>query len=311
MTKNLAASRYTKIKNKAKSSGRNSMALLEQDAYTAFLRRLAISSYRDFFALKGGMMMLVLTGDVARPTKDIDLDGSKSMNSSELKKALLEIVNSDLSGIDGWLFDSDSINIMKDRTDRMISGAKIRMNASLFKARVKVHIDVGFENTITPALTDVKMPGVLKDDIKPQIKMYPVETSISEKFRAMVFYGKDNTRLKDYFDIVRYSEITNVNSETLSRAIERSFKRMNMTVPTVEQLESFSDETVKELQPSWNGFLNKNSLEAGNFKNTVDKLKDFIVPVVHCIHTEESPGLWDADKKSWSNTLSPTNTPSI
>jgi hypothetical protein len=301
MVKNIAASRHAKLKNEARSSKRNSMALLEQDAYTAFLRRLAFSKYRDIFALKGGMMMLVLTGNVTRPTKDVDLDGKKAMNGLELKNALLEIVNSDFSEVDGWVFHPETINIMKDRTDRMISGAKIRIDASLFKARVKVHIDVGFENAITPSLVDAKMPSLLKDDSPPQIKMYPVETSISEKFRAMVFYGRDNTRLKDYFDIVRFSEITNIDSKTLGEAIHNSFKRMDMEVPLSDNLEALSDNTVKELEPNWIGFLNKNSLEGEKFSITVEKLKNFVVPVVDYIHDGNYPGIWTPDDSKWDN----------
>ena len=302
MSKNISASKYDKLKNKAREQNRNVMALYEQDAYIAFLRRLSFSKWNEFFALKGGMMMLVLNGDVLRPTKDVDLDGSKAMNAGQLRESLLDILSTEIPEDDGWVFDTDprNMDIAKDRTDRMISGAKIRFDATLFKARVKVHIDVGFENTITPKLQKVQMPNILDGDSSPKIMMYPVETSIAEKFRAMVFYGNDNTRLKDFYDIVKYSEIISVDSKILGLAIQNSFKRMEMTIPDVEDIQAFNISAIGIFETQWSGFLKKNGIESESFTETICRLKNFIEPVIHSIKKNEEPGIWDPRTLTWS-----------
>lgn len=305
MGKNIAASKYDKLKNKAREQQRNSMVVFEQDAYIAFLRRLSFSKWKDFFALKGGMMMLVLNGDVLRPTKDVDLDGSKAMNAGQLRDALMDILKTEIPEDDGWEFDTDprNMDIAKDRTDRMISGAKVRFDGTLFKARIKVHIDVGFENTITPKLQEVQMPNILESDLKAKILMYPVETSIAEKFRAMVFYGADNTRLKDFYDIVKYSEIVELEASVLSQAIMNSFKRMNMEIPKSDDIDAFNQKTIDAFEVPWQGFLKKNGIETYSFTETSLKLKDFILPVIELIHSSKDPGVWKPENMNWSNAL--------
>ena len=302
MSKNIAASKYDKLKNKAREQKRNPMALYEQDAYIAFLRRLSYSKWQDFFALKGGMMMLVLNGDVLRPTKDVDLDGSKAMNAGQLRDALMDILKTEIPEDDGWVFDTDPSNmdIAKDRTDRMISGAKVRFDATLFKARVKVHIDVGFENTITPKLQQVKMPNILDSDLTANILMYPVETSIAEKFRAMIFYGNDNTRLKDFYDIVKYSEIITVDSEVLGRAIKNSFRRMDMKIPEIDEIEVFKNIELESFEAQWSGFLKKNGIEASSFSDNLESLKHFIVPVITSIKNDNNFAVWDPENSEWN-----------
>lgn len=60
------------IRGKAKGGSGKAQALLRHYAMERFLERLANSSYRDNFVLKGGLLMSSFVGVELRSTMDID-----------------------------------------------------------------------------------------------------------------------------------------------------------------------------------------------------------------------------------------------
>ncbi len=299
-TKNVGASALDKLKNKAKKDKTPVMSLVDQYVYTGFLRRLSKTEWKDFFALKGGLMMLVLTGKSIRPTRDIDLDGKDTMTLTELKAAVCQIMEVELPEDDGVVFLPETLDVLKDRTDGMISGAKVRVDAKVGSAKVKVNVDVGFKNIVTPGLSPATMPAQIKGEAPVDLLMYPVETSIAEKFRAMMFFGKTNSRLKDFWDIQTFSQLQELDGETLAAAIRSSCDAFGFSVENAEDIEAFHDANVPIFEPQWNAFLKKNKVPGDSFQQCTGELKDFLVPVVDFINEEgSSPGIW-IPEEGWS-----------
>ena len=68
------------------------------------------------------------------------------------------------------------------------------------KTRLNVQIDFGFGDKIVPAPVQVTLPELL-DLGSPQLLGYTPESSIAEKFQAIVALDVTNTRYKDFYDI--------------------------------------------------------------------------------------------------------------
>jgi len=63
-----------------------------------------------------------------------------------------------------------------------------------------MQVDVGFGDIVYPKPKVIKYPVIL-DFPEPNLKGYPVESLVSEKFEAMVKLGLLNSRMKDFYDI--------------------------------------------------------------------------------------------------------------
>jgi hypothetical protein len=57
-------------------------------------------------------------------------------------------------------------------------------------------IDIGFGDAVEPGLAEMNLP-VMLDFPAPHLRAYARETVIAEKFQAMVFLGRANSRMKD------------------------------------------------------------------------------------------------------------------
>ena len=91
-----AASVLTKLKNKAKESGRSYQLCLQLFCQEEFLRRLENSRYANNFVLKGGLFIYTLTEFESRVTMDIDFLLQRLPNTpQQLKTVIEEIILTD------------------------------------------------------------------------------------------------------------------------------------------------------------------------------------------------------------------------
>jgi hypothetical protein len=111
---------------------------------------------------------------------------------------------------DGVVFDVEGIQIDRIREELEYGGLRIKTNATVDTARVRVLIDIGFGDAVEPGLAEMDLP-VMLDFPAPHLRAYARETVIAEKFQAMVMLGRANSRMKDFYDIwvlSRVSEFT-------------------------------------------------------------------------------------------------------
>lgn len=86
----IAASVLTRLKNKAKESGRSYQLCLQLFCQEEFLRRLEKSKYAENFVLKGGLFIYSITDFDSRVTVDIDFLLRKLPNTPEQIKEIIE-----------------------------------------------------------------------------------------------------------------------------------------------------------------------------------------------------------------------------
>ena len=97
-------------------------------------------------------------------------------------------------------FDADTVHAVRITEDAKYEGIRVRVRGILGKARVSVQIDIGFGDVIVPKADLVSYPAILYFPA-PELKGYTMESTISEKFQAMVKLGVLNSRMKDFYDI--------------------------------------------------------------------------------------------------------------
>ncbi|MGK2966619.1 MAG: nucleotidyl transferase AbiEii/AbiGii toxin family protein [Tepidiformaceae bacterium] len=173
------------------------------------------------------------------------------------------------------------------------------LNARLAGARLRLHIDVGFGDAVTPEPAVVSFPTLL-DFPAPEVRVYPPETVVAEKFEAMVDLGIANTRMKDFYDIWLLADAIAFERPGLASAVRATFLRRGTPLPTREPplalTEEFSANPEKAQQ--WQAFLRRTGLEAApTLAAVVEALQRFLLPVPR---DDEGDGhQWDPGSWTW------------
>jgi len=312
---NKAASIRQKLLNLSRERGESFDFVLQQYAIQRLLYRLSVSEYHDQFLLKGAMLFSVWTGDLHRPTKDIDLLGFGSNDTDVLVNDFKVICA--IEADDGLIFDIESIQGVRIKEDSLYQGVRVTGFAHLEKAKIGLQVDIGFGDAVTPNARLATIPSFL-DFPAPIMKIYPVYTVIAEKFHAMVALGLFNSRIKDFYDIWMIAihglqegdfllggdalDGTALDGTLLVSAIRSTFNRRN-TVMSPEMLSVFTAEFMQDTNKhkQWNAFLNKNRIVSDqSFENIQQGLRRFLEPAYQAAALgAEYPFKWDVSEGKW------------
>jgi len=131
---------------------------------------------------------------------------------------------------DGVKFDPLSISSERIKEDADYEGIRLKIDATLGQARKRLQMDIGFGDIVIPKAKKVEFPTLL-GQIPPKIKVYSIESIISEKFEAMVKLSMANSRIKDFYDVYTLSINYNFHGNRLKKAIESTFKKRKTIVP--------------------------------------------------------------------------------
>jgi len=197
--KNLAPSVRERLRQQAAAEKRPFDEVLTYYAMERFLYRLSVTRHRGRFALKGALMLPLWGINVARPTRDIDLLGQGNLTPAELAGVIADCVAAEVPP-DGLVFDGSSIETSEIRENERYGGIRATFRATLERARIKMQVDVGLGDVVTPAVVDITFPALLEQPAA-ELVGYPVETAIAEKLEAVVDLGLANSRMKDFFDL--------------------------------------------------------------------------------------------------------------
>jgi hypothetical protein len=281
--KNIAASVHQLLLNRAKESSRPFNELLQYFAIERFIYRLSKSPHSDQFILKGALMFNAWCGPASRPTMDIDLLGKIDNRLDTITAVMKDACLTDVEP-DGMFFNADALDAVRITEDAEYEGVRVRVRGSLGKARVSIQIDIGFGDVIVPNADSVSYPAIL-DFPAPILKGYSMESTIAEKFQAMVKLGVLNSRMKDFYDIWLLSRTFDFKGKILIEAIEKTFKKRSTPVNPEAALfdPSFGMDGDKNIQ--WRGFIRKAKLTGApeTFREIVAAVKLFIEPLVTSI----------------------------
>lgn len=297
--KNTAASVHQRLLNKAKESSRPFNELLQYFAMERFIYRLSKSPHSKRFILKGALMFSVWSEQTSRPTKDIDLLGRIENSLEVIVSAMKEACAMNVEE-DGMSFYVETVTAARISEDAEYEGVRVRFQGGLGNARVSLQMDIGFGDVVIPSPQRVEYP-VLLNFPAPEVDGYTMESTIAEKFQAMVKLGVLNSRMKDFYDIWLLSSMFDFRGETLAEAVEKTFenRQTQISIEPAVFSPSFADDGDKRIQ--WRGFIKKAKLNNApeTFREVVTAIKTFIEPLAASLsehkpfhRTWNAPGPW-------------------
>lgn len=171
---NVAASVRQRLLNEAKRRGESFDYLASLFARERFLARLSLSPHRDRLTLKGAAVFAVWL--VAhRPTRDLDFLGTGDLEPANAVAMIRDIVGVKAED-DGLRFDAASVSAEPIREPEEYHGVRIHLEAVLDTARIRLQLDIGVGDVVTPPARLATLPSILSDFSKPRVKVYPPET---------------------------------------------------------------------------------------------------------------------------------------
>lgn len=258
--KNVAHSVRERLLNRARETGLPHEYLLVRYALERILYRLSVSPHAGRFILKGALLFTVWGRDDHRPTRDADLLGSGPSEIEHLESAFREICA--VACDDGVVFNASSVRGERIAEDKAYTGVRILLDAELEKARIRVQIDVGFGDAVTPGPESAEYPSLLGFPAA-KLRVYPVYTVIAEKLHAMVALALDNSRMKDFYDLWAIAKSFELDAALLAKAIAATFERRRTEIPSgtpVALTPAFAESVVRKRH--WEGFVRRNRLAA-------------------------------------------------
>ena len=277
--RNISASVEKRLLNLSRQSGEDFQYVLMCYGLERLMYRLCRSVYAKEFVVKGAMLLRVWTGEQYRPTKDLDLLAILDKSPEELDQTFRDFCTLTVED-DGLVFRSETIRVRQIREDNVYGGVRVTLEARLGKIRIPLQVDIGFGDTVTPEAQQEEFPTLL-DFPAPILLTYPRETSIAEKFEAMVNLGLTNSRMKDYYDIWLLSQQFDFDGANLVRAIDATFRRRRAVLPNELPI-GLSIEFVSDAGKlsQWDAFVRRSRLDTKeiNLEAVVKVIADFMMP---------------------------------
>ncbi len=286
----IAASVLAKLKNKAKDAGISYQQCLQLFMQEEFLRKLSKSGYDDFLILKGGLFIYTLTNFESRATIDVDfLLRGYSNSIDDVKGLIFKII--------GIPTENDYIEMTAKGFEeispqRKYHGISIQVIGQIKNVRVPFNVDIGVGDVIVPKAEQRKINTQLPGFEAPVIKTYSLESTIAEKFDAILQRFELTGRMKDFYDIYYLSRTFDFEGAKLQSAIFETLQRRG----TPYGRESFKRVVAlaedEDMQKRWKYFLKNIKDNTLEFSVVIAEIQTFLEPVFDAIVNEEEWQEW-------------------
>ena len=239
------------------------------------------------------MLYAAWLADPFRTTRDLDLLAFADCETATLLEIFRNICAQPVTD-DGLRFDTENILVDPSSSGRTQRALRVRTSAQLASAIIRVHIDIGFGDAVTPGPLELKYP-VLLDHPAPILNAYPRDTVVAEKFEAIAPLDLANSRMKDFYDLLAMSRHFVFEGATLAAAIRATFERRAVPRERPPPLtHAFSEDSRKFDQ--WRSFLTRDPLPIDelDLRTVIREVGDFIMPAARAAD-RRTPGRWTPD----------------
>ena len=295
----IGASILAKLKNKAKESNINYQQCLQLFFQEEFLRRLSQSRYADNLILKGGLFIYTLTNFKSRATVDIDFMVQRLDNDPEsIDKVITEI-----TGVSTGLNETVILEAGKCTpiaAHREYHGVSSQITGKIKKVRVPFFIDIGIGDVIIPKPEKRTIQTQLNGYAAPQVYTYSLESTVSEKFDAILQRLELTGRMKDFYDIYYLAQTFDFRGQRLQKAIKETLRNRETEYnrESFNQILQLADNN--DIQVRWRYFqktINQTGLSLSEVMRLID---GFLHPVFDSLVSGEVYAKkWDARLREW------------
>ena len=191
------------IRNLSKKNAADAQVLMRNYMMERFLERISLSSYRDKFILKGGMLVAAMVGLDARSTMDLDATvKGANVSVEDVENMMAEIIAVPID--DGVTFQVKSISEIMDEAE--YPGIRVSMETEFDRVITPLKIDISTGDAITPREVRYSFKLMLEDRTI-EIWAYNLETVLAEKLETVVSRATTNTRMRDFYDLHILSQL--------------------------------------------------------------------------------------------------------
>ena len=287
-----AASVLAKLKNKAKISGISYQQCLQLFMQEEFLRKLSKSGYEDNLILKGGLFIYTLTNFESRATIDVDFLLHGFSNTIEDVKSMIGKIIETSTGNDFVSMTAKGFEEISPQ--RKYHGISTQIIGQIKNVRVPFNVDIGVGDIIVPKAEERKINTQLPDFEKPVIKTYSLESTIAEKFDAILQRFELTGRMKDFYDIYYLARTFDFEGAKLRAAIFETLKKRETPYDrdSFKRILALSED--EDMQKRWRYFLKNIKDDTLEFAVVIKEMQKFLEPVFDAIVDEEE---W---KKNWT-----------
>lgn len=294
----IAASVLAKLKNKAKASSISYQQCLQLFFQEEFLRRLAGSKYAENFVLKGGLFIYTLTNFESRATVDVDfLMRGLNNDLARMDEIIAEILTVD-TGNDFVTFKAGKAEPIA--VQRKYHGVSTQITGYIKNVRVPFNVDIGVGDVIVPNAQRRNIQTQLEGYEKPEILTYSLESTIAEKFDAILQRFELTGRMKDFYDIYYLSWTFDFDGLKLQTAIQETLQNRGTTYEkdSFDRVLSLVDD--EDMQTKWRYFLRTLGNPDVEFSSVIAGIDLFLAPVWTAItREEEMQKIWHANSAIW------------
>jgi predicted nucleotidyltransferase component of viral defense system len=293
------ASILAKLKNKAKESKTNYQQCLQLFFQEEFLRRLSKSLYVNNLILKGGLFIYTLTNFQSRATVDIDFMVQHLDNNPErMDKIIAEIISVPTGLNEAVIFEAGKcVPIV---VWREYHGLSSQIIGKINKVRVPFSIDIGVGDVIVPKPEKRCILTQLDGYETPEIYTYSLESTIAEKFDAILQRFELTGRMKDFYDIFYLAQTFDFDGQKLGKALEETLKnrKTEYSQESFARILQLADN--HDIQVRWRYFqktINQTELPLFEVMRLIDK---FLHPIIDSLITEEIyTKKWEGRNREW------------
>ena len=293
-----AASVLAKLKNKAKAFGISYQQCLQLFFQEEFLRRLSGSKYAENFVLKGGLFIYTLTNFESRATVDVDF--------------LMRGLNNDLASMDEIIAEilavdtgNDFVTFKAGKTEsiavqRKYHGVSTQITGYIKNVRMPFNVDIGVGDVIVPNAQRRNIQTQLEGYEKPEILTYSLESTIAEKFDAILQRFELTGRMKDFYDIYYLSRSFDYDGLKLQTAIQKTLQNRGTAYEkdSFDRVLALTDDP--DMQTKWRYFLKTLGNPEMPFAEVIGGIQQFLAPIWDAISSQsEHIQTWSASIHCW------------
>jgi len=287
----IAASVLARLRNKAKAAGISYQQCLQLFMQEEFLRKLSKSGHEDTLILKGGLFIYTLTNFESRATVDVDFLLRSVSNSLEEVQALIVKILAVPTGND--YIEMTAKGFEKISPQRKYHGISTQIIGKIKNVRVPFNVDIGVGDVIVPCAEERTIHTQLPDFESPVIMTYSLESTIAEKFDAILQRFELTGRMKDFYDIYYLAKTFDFDGVKLQTAISRTLERRGTPYEkgSFKRILTLAEDV--DMQKRWKFFLKTIKDDTLEFSAVIEEIQTFLEPVFEAIVNEDK---WE---KKW------------
>lgn len=294
----IAASVLAKLRNKAKASGISYQQCLQLFMQEEFLRKLSKSDYDDFLILKGGLFIYTLTNFESRATIDVDFLLRGYSNTMDNVKDLISKIIDTSTGNDFISMTAQGFEEISPQ--RKYHGISTQIIGQIKNVRVPFNVDIGVGDVIVPQAEQLTINTQLPDFEAPVIKTYSLESTIAEKFDAILQRFELTSRMKDFYDIYYLSRTFDFEGAKLQAAIYETLQQRGTPYDrdSFKRIIALAEDV--DMQKRWRYFLKNIKEDTLEFSIVIADIQTFLEPVFNTIVSEgEWQYNWEVSHNIW------------